>query len=205
MALEALGHPRLPEERQGRVAVYHWTLRLEIGAALALFNALVIVEGINLSHDFSSLAAASGRLAMVHGHWLFSLEQRLHVAVEPALQRRVLEGIPTPLGLLSGTLLRRWTIWIYTHAFPCWLFAALAWSYLFRRKDFSLLRDLTVISGFLAVATYRLFPAAPPRYILAGAPYFLQDWTHGGSAISATLVNVVGFNPFAAVPSVHVL
>jgi hypothetical protein len=165
----------------------------------------VIVESINLSHGFARFVAGNRQLAMMHGEAIFHLEQALRIAIEPRVQQSVLGGLPTPLGTLAGATLRQWTVWIYVHAFPSWLLAGLAWSYLFRRKDFSLMRDLTVISGFLTVATYRIFPAAPPRFILAGAPYFLQDWTHRGLEASARTASVVGFNPFASFPSVHVL
>src|SRR5579884_1074901 len=68
-----------------------------------------------------------------------------------------------------------------------------------------MLRDVTVVSILLAVACYRLFPAAPPRFVLHGAPYNLADWTYGGTSIDPGLVHAVGFNPYAAFPSVHAL
>jgi hypothetical protein len=96
-------------------------------------------------------------------------------------------------------------VWIYLNALPAWLLAALAWSYLYRPRHFVVLRDLTIISALLSVACYRFFPTAPPRFVLHGAPYHLQDWTYGGTSINTGVVQAIGFNPYAAFPSVHLL
>jgi hypothetical protein len=185
--------------------VFQWLVALAIAGALAIFNAVLLIKTMDLSSALSVFVPGTRNLAMLHGESVFDLEERLHIAIEPALQQRVLQGLQTPLGTLSGATLHAWAVWVYTHAFPTWLFAALIWSYLFKRKDFGVLRDLTIIAGFLVVLTYHFFPSAPPRFVLTGAPYNLQDWTHHGSAASATLASVAGFNPFAAFPSVHVL
>jgi len=85
-------------------------------------------------------------------------------------------------------------VWIYLHAFPAWLFAALAWSYLYRQQAFARLRDLTIISALLAVACYWLVPVAPPRFVLHGGPDGVQDWTYGSTSVDPHVIHLVGFN-----------
>jgi PAP2 superfamily len=41
--------------------------------------------------------------------------------------------------------------------------------------------------------------------VLHGAPYHVQDWTYGGTSINTGVVHAIGFNPYAAFPSVHLL
>src|ERR687883_876081 len=176
-----------------------------IAMSVALLNAVMVVQAINLYHAIAMGAPLDKGIAMLHGQQIFALEQRLHIAVEPVVQPILSAGIRTPLGVLSGTVLRGCAVWIYLNALPAWLLAALAWSYLYRQQDFAVLRDLTVISALLSVACYRFFPTAPPRFVLHGAPYHLQDWTYGGTSINTGVVQAIGFNPYAAFPSVHLL
>src|SRR5919197_847162 len=176
-----------------------------MAVSLALLNAVMVVQSINLYHAIAVGAHLDKGIATLHGQQIFRLEQRLHLAVEPVVQQMLSAGIRTPLGLLPGAVLRGCAVWIYLNALPAWLLAALAWSYLYRPRHFVVLRDLTIISALLSVACYRFFPTAPPRYVLHGAPYHLQDWTYGGTSINTGVVHAIGFNPYAAFPSVHLL
>jgi hypothetical protein len=176
-----------------------------IAVSLALLNAVMVVQSINLYHAIAMDAPLDRGIAMLHGQQIFALEQRLHIAVEPVVQQVLSSGIRTPLGVLPGAVLRHCAVWIYLNALPAWLFAALAWSYLYKQQRFAMLRDLTIISALLSVACYRFFPTAPPRLVLHGTPYHLQDWTYGGTSINTSVVHAIGFNQYAAFPSVHLL
>jgi hypothetical protein len=180
-------------------------LGMLIAVSVALLNAVMVVQAINLYHAIAVGAPLDKGIAMLHGQQIFALEQRLHIAVEPVVQPLLSSGIRTPLGVLPGAALRDCAVWIYLNALPAWLLAALVWSYLYRPRHFVVLRDLTIISALLAVACYRFFPTAPPRFVLHGAPYHVQDWTYGGTSINTGVVHAIGFNPYAAFPSVHLL
>ena len=180
-------------------------MQVLITVGFALSNAAIVVQALNLYHTLALRVHADDDLALAHGRAIFALEQRLHLAVEPAVQRTLASGMQTPAGVLAGTTLQHALVWVYLHAFPAWLLAALAWSYVYKPRQFGRLRDVTIVSALLAVLCYRLFPSAPPRFVLSGAPYHLQDWTYGGTAIDPNLVHVVGFNQYAAFPSVHFL
>src|SRR5205085_10146470 len=41
--------------------------------------------------------------------------------------------------------------------------------------------------------------------VLAGSPEPVQDWTYGGTSVDPHVMQVLGFNPYAVFPSVHVL
>src|SRR5919204_1601847 len=176
-----------------------------IAVSVALLNAVMVVQAINLYHAIAIGAPLDKGIAMLHGQQIFALEQRLHIAVEPVVQPILSSGIRTPLGALPGAVLRGCAVWIYLNALPAWLLAALAWCYLYRPRHFVVLRDLTIISALLSVACYRFFPTAPPRFVLHGAPYHVHDWTYGGTSINTGVVHAIGFNPYAAFPSVHLL
>src|SRR2546423_2187772 len=169
-----------------------------MAVSLALLNAVMVVQSINLYHAIAVGAHLDKGIATLHGQQIFRLEQRLHLAVEPVVQQMLATGIRTPLGMLPGAVLRNCAVWIYLNALPAWLFAALAWSYLYKQRQFAVLRDLTIISALLSVACYRFFPTAPPRFVLQGAPYHLQDWTYGGTSINTGVVHAIGFNQYAA-------
>lgn len=197
----------------GRRAVYRPSLYTRFGplgvvvvaVAIALANAVALVQALNLYHTLALEAPVSARLALRHGGELFALERALHIAVEPAVQHLLARGLRTPLGLLSGAAIRHGLVWIYLHAFPAWLFAALAWSYVYRPAAFVRRRDLTIISALLAVACYWLVPVAPPRFVLHDGPGGVQDWTYGGTSVDPHVIHLVGFNQYAAFPSVHLL
>jgi hypothetical protein len=171
----------------------------------ALFNAILIIQSLNLYHTVAVTIPLDRAVALGHARDLVGLERSLHLAIEPAVQRALAAGFSTPWGTLPGALLRSWAVWLYINAVPSWLFAALIWSYLFRREHFAWLRDLTIISAFLAVICYRVYPLAPPRFALTGAPYHMQDWTYGATSVDSHVMGALGFDPYAAFPSVHLL
>lgn len=192
-----------------RAATAIGTPWLRLGVILmlygALFNAVLIVQSLNLYHAIVVDTPVNLAVALRHAHTVYAIERLLHLAIEPALQNGISHGIATPLGVLSGAMLRQWAVWLYINAVPSWLFAALTWCYLFRRERFAWLRDLTIVSAFLSVACYRLYPVAPPRFALEAAPYHMQDWTYGGTSVDSRILHLLGFNPYAAFPSVHLL
>ena len=79
--------------------------------------------------------------------------------------------------------------------------AVLAWVYRYRREAYPLLRNALALASLLAVVGYALFPTAPPR--LAGVG--IGDTVSGATSINlgSTLVSSL-YNPYAAVPSMHV-
>ena len=186
-------------------ARFRGPVTLLIAVSYALLNAVALVQALNFYHALAVGSQVAQQLALRHGRQLVALERHLHIAVEPVVQRLVAHGLHSAFGVVPGTVLRQGFVWLYLHAFPAWLFAALAWSYAYKPQQFGVLRDVTIISALLSVACYRLYPVAPPRFVLAGSPEPVQDWTYGGTSVDPHVMQVLGFNPYAAFPSVHVL
>ena len=84
--------------------------------------------------------------------------------------------------------------------------AFLVWLYLLRRKHFRFVRDVIVITTGLALVIYILFPMMPPR--LMGAYLDLPHHYHIQDTL-APILNYklqqaqIGYNPYAAMPSLH--
>ena len=102
---------------------------LLIVVSYALLNAVALVQALNFYHALAVGRQVAQQLALRHGRQLVALERHLHIAVEPVVQRLVAHGLHSAFGVVPGTVLRQGFVWLYLHAFPAWLFAALAWSY----------------------------------------------------------------------------
>lgn len=82
------------------------------------------------------------------------------------------------------------------------LIAVLAvWLYVRHRPDFRLTRNAVLISGGLALIVFQLFPVAPPR-LLPG--FGFVDTAAKVSGVYDTVEPKIFFNPYAAMPSMHV-
>src|SRR3954469_3362333 len=120
------------------------------------------------------------------------LERSLHVFVEPSVQ-----------AWTSGsTFLIDTTSWLYINAQTSITVGSLAFLYLFHNRSFYFVRNMFMVAMGIALVGYTLYPTAPPR--------FLPEWgffdavsNFTGVSHDDVTVNAV-FNPYAAVPSMHV-
>jgi hypothetical protein len=91
--------------------------------------------------------------------------------------------------------------WMYVNSHFVVTTTFLIWLYLWRNHAFYFVRNMFMVAMGLALVGYMAFPTAPPR--------FLPEW-----GFTDTVANFVGetaessanvlYNPFAAVPSMHV-
>jgi CDP-diacylglycerol---glycerol-3-phosphate 3-phosphatidyltransferase len=124
---------------------------------------------------------------------------------------RALVDIERSLGLFFEPGLQAWAkgeVWLLT--FANWMYVNshfvvtttfLIWLYLARNHAYYYVRNMFLVAMGLALVGYMAFPTAPPR--------FLPEW-----GFTDTVANFVGetaetsadvlYNPFAAVPSMHV-
>jgi PAP2 superfamily len=124
---------------------------------------------------------------------------------------RSLVDIERAMGLFFEPGLQTWAAgeewithgasWMYVNSHFMITTTFLIWLYLFRNHAFYFVRNMFMIAMGLALAGYVLFPTAPPR--------FLPEWgfsdtveTFFGETVSKNAD--VLYNPFAAVPSMHV-
>jgi hypothetical protein len=130
--------------------------------------------------------------AFQHARALIGIERNLHVFVEPSVQ-----------AWTSGSsFLIDTTSWLYINAQTSITVGALAFLYLFHNRSFYFVRNMFMVAMGIALVGYTLYPTAPPR--------FLPEWGFFDAVSNFTgvghddvTVNAV-FNPYAAVPSMHV-
>jgi len=129
--------------------------------------------------------------AFENARTLIDAERALGLFFEPSLQ--------------TWALGKSWIIdganWLYVNSHFTVTVTFLIWLYLFRNHAFYFVRNMFMVAMGLALVGYMLFPTAPPR--------FMSEWGFSdtvasfvGEAASNT-ANVL-YNPFAAVPSMHV-
>ncbi|MHB8573759.1 MAG: phosphatase PAP2 family protein [Dehalococcoidia bacterium] len=90
---------------------------------------------------------------------------------------------------------------IYMWAHLPLIIALAVWLYARHRPDFRETRNALLISGTIALVIFQIFPVAPPR--LVPGLHFV-DTAAQVSGVYDTVEPKVFFNPYAAVPSMHV-
>lgn len=151
----------------------------------AAYNAYRLTRG--LADDSAGAAAA-----FEHARDLIGIERSLGFFVEPSIQ-----------GFAAG---EQWLLdassWMYINAQTSVTLGALAFIYLFRNDSFYFVRNMFLFAFCVAMVGYLVYPTAPPR--------FMPEWGFFDSVSDFTGVpqNDVTvdklFNPYAAVPSMHV-
>jgi hypothetical protein len=130
--------------------------------------------------------------AFEHARALIGVERSLHLFVEPSVQ-----------AWATGThFLADAASWLYINTQTSITVGALAFLYLFHNRSFYFVRNMFMVAMGIALVGYTLYPTAPPR--------FLPEWGFTDSVSNFTgvghddvTVNAL-FNPYAAVPSMHV-
>jgi PAP2 superfamily len=157
------------------------SLGVEAAAALTLYGLYELARG---------LVGADTAEADGHAHRLVALERSLHLFVEANVQRAVqaLPGLTSLLGVAYLTLHLGVTA------------AVLLWLHRRRPEGFPLVRTALLLASGLAIVGFLVYPTAPPR--LAGVG--IVDAVSGGHVdLNRGLVSSL-YNPYAAVPSMHV-
>jgi membrane-associated phospholipid phosphatase len=127
--------------------------------------------------------------AQAHARWIVELERDAGLAVERSVQRGLDTGAAS--FLLSNT---------YLAAQLVVLPASLIWLYRRSREVYRVLRNSVLATWLIAVPIFAMFPVAPPR--LAGVG--IDDTVSQQAGVALTGHSTMFYNPFAAVPSLHV-
>lgn len=171
---------------QNRVLPHGW---LDVLRQVVLFGAIYL--GYNLVRG---LVEGRASTAFQHARDLIQIERTLHVFVEPSVQ-----------AWASGShALMDVSSWLYVNAQTSVTLAALVYLYVRHNGSFYFVRNMLVIAMAIALVGYAVFPTAPPR--------FLPEWGFIDSVSDLTGMHVSHasasmtalFNPYAAVPSMHV-
>lgn len=157
------------------------SLRVEAVVVLALYGVYEVARRV---------VAGDAREAVRHARELVALERSLHVFVEGRVQQaaHTLPGLIDLLGISYLTLHLAVTVGV------------LLWLHQRRPAAFPLVRTSLLLASGLALVGYLVFPTAPPRLSGIG----IVDTVSGDHIdLNKGLVSSL-YNPYAAVPSMHV-
>ena len=129
--------------------------------------------------------------AFANAQELIDIERTLGIFVEP--------------GVHAWAASKSWVIdfssWAYVNSHFTITVVTLAWLYLFRNPGFYWIRNMFMVAMGVALLLYVLYPTAPPRFMPEwGFSDSVAEFTGITASDSANLL----YNPFAAVPSMHV-
>jgi len=166
---------------------------------------ICLVASIELADDgvHALLGQSAPQVSIVHALRLVNFERLHDLWIEPAIQG-FFERTHHLLGVtISWAQVVPVADLIYGPAYVLCTFAFALWVYLQRRGLFILLRNVFICTSVCANIVQEAFPTTPPRLTpdlsFDGRPYHFTDAVFG--AVSGLQV---GFNQFAAMPSVHV-
>jgi hypothetical protein len=130
--------------------------------------------------------------AFQHARDLIGLERAMGLFFEPAVHAWA-EGTDW---LIDGTS------WLYVNSHFTVTTLTLGFIYLRRNSSFYFVRNMFLVAMGIALVLYAAYPTAPPR--------FMPEWGFTDSVAAFTGVKAGSgsadllFNPFAAIPSMHV-
>lgn len=134
----------------------------------------------------------AAQAAFDNARGVISLEQTLNVFVEPSIQAWT-SGSDLAIDAAS---------WLYVNAQTSVMVGALLFIYLFRNESFCFVRNMIMIAMGLALVGYVLYPTAPPRFFPEWG-FFDSVSDFAGVEPDSAAVDAL-FNPYAAIPSMHV-
>ena len=141
------------------------------------------------------LVEGDANAAFAHARDLISLERTLHLFVEPSIQAWA-SGSHVADGRLAAGCTS-------TRRRPS-RSAALVYLYLRHNRNFYFVRNMFMIAMAIALVGYTVFPTAPPRFMPEwGFIDSVSDFTGVHVSHASASMNAL-FNPYAAVPSMHV-
>jgi hypothetical protein len=134
----------------------------------------------------------SANVAFANARDVISIERDLGLFFEPGLQDWLQRHVPL---VIDGAN------WMYVNSHFVVTTTFLIWLYLFRNESFYYVRNVFMIAMGLALVGYAVYPTAPPRFLPEwGFDDTVARWVGEEAADSAGVL----YNPYAAVPSMHV-
>ena len=172
---------------------WRWSSRwLPNGWLDAVRQLLLFAAAYYLYRIVRGLVDGKASEAFENARTLVEIEQSLNLFFEADLQNWALS---TAGFLVDGAN------WMYVNSHFFITIAFLVWLYLARNDAFYFVRNMFMVAMGLALAGYVLFPTAPPRFFPEwGFTDTVETFVGDGAASSANVL----YNPFAAVPSMHV-
>lgn len=138
------------------------------------------------------LTVGDARDALLHAIDVIRLQDAIGVAVEPSVQAWAFAR--DPLATLASVLYLGLHLPV-TAVFFVWLWRR-------RRLAYAPVRNVFLAANGLALIVYALYPVAPPRLVRASGLHDALQTTAGVDLHGGILAGL--FNPYAAIPSMHV-
>jgi hypothetical protein len=172
---------------------------------LYLSGQIALVTGIELSDDVAHalLPITNAVAGLAHAQRVMDFERAHGFWLEPGIQH-FFASTHILLGHVVGwAQVKPIVDMLYGEGHVFFTLAFAIWVFLRRRALFPLIRNVFVLTNLMAVALYEIFPLAPPRLATdlsyQGRPFHFIDAVFGGGGGIK-----LGFNDYAAMPSVHV-
>lgn len=162
---------------------------LDVVRQLALFGAAYLGYSV-----IRGLAEVHTTTAFDHTREVIQLERALHIFVEPSVQAWAM-GSHALIDIAD---------WLYVNAQSTVTIAALIYIYLRHNRSFYTVRNMLMISMVIALIGYAVFPTAPPRFMPEWGFVDTVTSLAGGHVGRESASMTAFFNPYAAVPSMHV-
>ena len=132
-------------------------------------------------------------MAFDNARHLIHFEQTMGFFVEPSVQAWA-STKPAIIDFAS---------WVYLNCQTSVTLGALVFLYLFHNKSFYFVRNMFMVAMGIALVGYTVLPTAPPRFFPEWG--FLDSVSDFTGVSHDTVVANALFNPYAAVPSMHVV
>jgi hypothetical protein len=130
-------------------------------------------------------------VAYQHARDIVDFERSLHSFIEVDVQHWALNN-PFFIHLAN---------WMYVNSHFLVTTTFLIWLYIARNHAYYFVRNMFIVAMLFALLGYVLFPAAPPRFLPEwGFQDTVEDFFGNGASQAASVL----YNPYAAVPSMHV-
>jgi hypothetical protein len=173
---------------------------------LYLVANVVLVAAVELTDDFAHALVPRTNdpsLGMANALHVANFEAAHDLWIEPAIQS-FFARTHTYLGVtIDWSIVTKVVDALYGQGHVFFTLGFAIWVFLRRRALFSFLRNIFLLTNTFAVLLYESFPLAPPRLASGlrydGHPYHFLDAVFGGANGLK-----IGFNQYAAMPSVHV-
>ena len=150
---------------------------------------LVVVAGLVVYSLARGTAGADPRPALDHARDVAALEQRLGIAWEDELQRLVVEHDVLVDAANSFYVWAHWPL----------LAGTLLWLLQWHRDAFHTTRNALLLSCFVALVVYTVYPVAPPRLAGVGMVDSVTERSHAYRVLQPPGMT----NQYAAMPSLH--
>jgi hypothetical protein len=156
----------------------------QLALGLALFGVYLLVDAVGGADRRAS--------ALRHGRAVFDLERHLHLDIEHSLNA----------WLAPHRLLSTLADYEYATTYILSALALLVWVWVRRPEEWRFARDSFVVLNLLAMATFVLYPTAPPRMLPEVG--FVDTVSRGHTVGSWGWGLVDTANQVAAMPSLHI-